>query len=1314
MASTKFRAEAAECTSKCRSKGDAAALISAVTQNESEAKLLHHLATAGICSQPGRVSDALGRQLLHVAASAGRRSVVEWLVRFREAAINAKDSESGYTALHRALFSGQIGVAEYLVSAGANAAICDHDGLTPYDHVVADRRQTDLLTNLSAADPCDVYAWGSNANYNLGIGHQQRQSPDVLEYFRREGVHVRKIALQKFHSAFLSSSGQVFTCGHGRGGRLGHGDEEAQLAPRQVKDIQPCSDVALGVDHTVLLTTAGTVLTCGTNLHHQLGQSPAPKVSPTPQPIALPKQCGSRKVVGVGASRFHSLFWTEDAVFTWGLNAGQLGHLKGDRTVNVPKIVASLNDKNLKIDRVSTSQAAIVVLTRDGEIIALHEYRTRRITIRQFGVVKIEVLGGHLDPKVDSSGSGSSDSGYKLVERGGQDLKVFVLNSIGKISVWEEERSGSQLFSCVFNINRELSIADMAVSGKGGSLMLVTKDGLAFEGTHISKKSSQKQLQPPPKKSSKEESSSLSAFVARNQFDTIKLKRLPGIYRAASCAADPKGQNFCVLQVLPNASLYEVPEVSAQSIASDMDAFREQASEMDAVCDVVFVLSSNSVARFPAHKYVMASASDKIAKMLRSVVNGKEVQVDDVGPDAFAEIVKYAYTKTCDLLKPGQCPARFLKSRPNGKGDQCNDACGSPEPIVENPHAVSAFAVNKSKKDKLKGRKAADKVKEKQTPLQAGDNPLESLSSAARNLAVHGLVKALENFKMSSDGRTIMLKENGKQPRAQPCFSRKSFPEFHDVVIVSEEGEEIPCHRCLLSARSEYFMSMFGLGWIETSGSNRTLNLPMPAKVLVAMTDFLYRDESAGVSGSDDTEFLCNLLVAADQLLLGRLVELCERQLAQLLTLKNAGQVLRFAFDYGAKQLGRSAMQFLSQNMAVALESRILAGLSNECLAELTEYYQDSIPAMARRRITPYSGRHEMRDTELNVEDIVREEEAAIVAAATAAATATTPSAGGGGSASKKRNRRNSSGERPFRFRRDSTSSNASVTSDSSGGSDRCEQDSREGSLLSLEDFEFEEKRGGSDDQDANTKSVNEAQEGTAAATAGNNFLASFFLQKATPPQQRNNGEMNAMSGSKKFVKKSQKDRKRELEERANRKEPSNVASSPVTNWTGWGADNGKQHASPSPVTLADIMSSEEAKVVGGTKPKTFSGGRSKKASWRQLSFTDEDSALTSPTPQTPQNPWKTLPQPASPPGGGDPDPDLSAPRNFSTIVKSQEESRAQRRQLSTKSLQTLQIEELAISQLLAASNTNAFETVKVVRVEKPMDPPVWNWASKK
>ena len=63
----------------------------------------------------------------------------------------------------------------------------------------------------------------------------------------------------------------------------------------------------------------------------------------------------------------------------------------------------------------------------------------------------------------------------------------------------------------------------------------------------------------------------------------------------------------------------------------------------------------------------------------------------------------------------------------------------------------------------------------------------------------------------------------------------------------------------------------------------------------------------------------------------------------------------------------------------------------------------------------------------------------------------------------------------------------------------------------------------------------------------------------------------------------------------------------------------------------------------------------------------------------------------------------------FSAIVQSQRERHLERQEMTSKSLHALQIEERAMAELLRAASGNPSERVKVVRVEKPMDPPIWN-----
>merc|ERR1719167_1766106 len=183
-----------------------------------------------------------------MTAAMGKKAVVEWLIKYKGAQLNTKDSESGYTALHRALFYGHINVARFLIENGSNIAVQDHEGLTPIDHVNKDRSSfcpfnfdndtvshTDQVTAMNnvAGGLGEGYVWGTNENFNLGLGHyQQKNQPVIIEQLRRSGNYISKVVLQKFHSAVLTTEGSILTFGHGQGGRLGHGNEDSQLSPR--------------------------------------------------------------------------------------------------------------------------------------------------------------------------------------------------------------------------------------------------------------------------------------------------------------------------------------------------------------------------------------------------------------------------------------------------------------------------------------------------------------------------------------------------------------------------------------------------------------------------------------------------------------------------------------------------------------------------------------------------------------------------------------------------------------------------------------------------------------------------------------------------------------------------------------------------------------------------------------------------------------------------------------------------------------------------------------------------------------------------
>lgn len=71
----------------------------------------------------------------------------------------------------------------------------------------------------------EVFCWGSGTNYQLGTGNAHIQKlPGKVDALH--GTFTKIVAAAKFHSVAVGSSGELYTWGFGRGGRLGHPDFE--------------------------------------------------------------------------------------------------------------------------------------------------------------------------------------------------------------------------------------------------------------------------------------------------------------------------------------------------------------------------------------------------------------------------------------------------------------------------------------------------------------------------------------------------------------------------------------------------------------------------------------------------------------------------------------------------------------------------------------------------------------------------------------------------------------------------------------------------------------------------------------------------------------------------------------------------------------------------------------------------------------------------------------------------------------------------------------------------------------------------------
>ncbi|XP_068494745.1 PH, RCC1 and FYVE domains-containing protein 1-like isoform X1 [Phaseolus vulgaris] len=173
----------------------------------------------------------------------------------------------------------------------------------------------------------DLYTWG-DGTYNYGLlGHGNQVSHWVPKRVNGplEGIHVSSISCGPWHTAVVTSAGQLFTFGDGTFGVLGHGDRKSVSLPREIESLKGLRTVqaACGVWHTAAVVEV------------MVGNSSS-------------SNCSSGKL------------------FTWGDgDKGRLGH--GDKESKlVPTCVVALVEPNFC--QVSCGHSMTVALSRSGHV----------------------------------------------------------------------------------------------------------------------------------------------------------------------------------------------------------------------------------------------------------------------------------------------------------------------------------------------------------------------------------------------------------------------------------------------------------------------------------------------------------------------------------------------------------------------------------------------------------------------------------------------------------------------------------------------------------------------------------------------------------------------------------------------------------------------------------------------------------------------------------------------------------------------------------------------------------------------------------
>mmetsp|Transcript_29055 Transcript_29055/g.41088 ORF Transcript_29055/g.41088 Transcript_29055/m.41088 type:complete len:593 (-) Transcript_29055:1722-3500(-) len=207
-------------------------------------------------------------------------------------------------------------------------------------------RHTAVITSTGA-----LYTWGDKENGVAGHGDVEghQYTPKLLD--RLCGKRIVQLSACGFHTGCLTDTGELYTWGEGKFGRLGHGAERNCHSPRLVESLlgKRPRQVACGGFHTAVITEEGRMYTFGGGEHGQLGHGDrVNKVKPT-----LVQALDTVFVSQITCGWSHSVALTSKGqVYTWGNgDHGKLGHGSG-RKVSVPQVVDKL--KEYRVVRVAS------------------------------------------------------------------------------------------------------------------------------------------------------------------------------------------------------------------------------------------------------------------------------------------------------------------------------------------------------------------------------------------------------------------------------------------------------------------------------------------------------------------------------------------------------------------------------------------------------------------------------------------------------------------------------------------------------------------------------------------------------------------------------------------------------------------------------------------------------------------------------------------------------------------------------------------------------------------------------------------------
>ncbi|KAL5000393.1 hypothetical protein BDV10DRAFT_37879 [Aspergillus recurvatus] len=978
--------------------------------------------------------DQHGRTLLHHVASSPKPTAADFALALLEVPyldIYAQDLESGWTALHRALYAGNATIAQALMVRDARDAtdlskpgslshpsgglikIKDREGYSPFDvyaSTITSRTLGPLASDLGLDDASsvsslddenaaedlkkpstnlfgdEVFTFGSNKNLNLGVGDQDdRQYPERItltrpahllhrffrEYQEQHGdvktassrdpsnqdlpafikakpLKIKTLAMSKLHTAILTDDPEsnLFMCGFGPGGRLGTGDESTRfsfvciegggLANKKVVS------VALGQDHNLAITENGDIFSWGSNKFGQLGYG-LPRanskdevpVQPSPRQIFNPFK--KEVILGAAASAIHSVVYSTSGLYTFGKNEGQLGLVDSDaRSLEVQttprRVGASLF--STPIQSVSATDQATAILLQNHEVWVFAHYGYSRLSF------PLEINSRFIRDSFMATRYDTSINRIVKIRSGGNticalsssgDVFTIQVNKLENLPSLTSTTNPAKIRNSLSPPVRVWSVkkAHMAVKdvdvGQDGSIIICTASGSAWRKER--------------RRKSKNGSSG-----------EYKFARVPGLSRVVGVCSNAFGA-FAVAQrecdvtkeqvnVDPTSLWGDIwplsPFNSIRAAIKQTDSFAdEEARDLESVtalrqvlidgpnpelyfrstfagppAGTVWVMTTASNMRVPVHEFILTGRSSVLRRALHDYRHKRSASVPEL------LTIEKDNNGDCQILLQGMDVLSVLNLAFYLYTDALLDVWQHARYSPEN----------------------ASRYRQVRTEVMRIASYLD-LPALERASALMG--RPVKSMKTDFSA----------------AFNDPLFFESGDVVI-ELNGDQMIAHSQVICQRCPFFYALFvgrsGGMWVQSRRKSPQDKVHVDLKhidrsifefvlrYIYADTDDRLFDDVRTKDTQDFIDLIIDVAFVANELMIDRLAQICQRALGIFVTSRNVCHLLNSVAPCFVTEFKDAALEYICLNLEDLISNRLLGDLDEHLLRALDHVCHDN------------------------------------------------------------------------------------------------------------------------------------------------------------------------------------------------------------------------------------------------------------------------------------------------------------------------------------------------------------------------------------